>query len=358
MRFPVLAGNERVYTLNSVERREIMRALVLHSPGALKYEPGWAAPALAEGTALVRVKASGICGSDLPRVMQTGAYHHPLIPGHEFSGTIVEARTASVRPGDRVTVLPIIPCGHCPGCQVGPFHCTRYDFVGSRRDGGFAEYCVVPAENLFALSPATTDEAAAFIEPIAVTLHVLRRSSMPTGARVLVFGGGAIGILIAQWAKLLGASEVVLADLRSESLQVAAACGIERTVNPRSEEFTKLGGFTHIFEAAGSTAALVSGIELAAARATFTIVGREVNDTVIPHPVFERLMRKEMDVKGCWGYDLREDRSFLLDTLNAGRFVLAPMITHRVDLADGPKMIADMWRKSMFYCKVMFTVSY
>ena len=217
---------------------------------------------------------------------------------------------------------------------------------------------MVPAENLFALSPATTDEAAAFIEPIAVTLHVLRRSSMPTGARVLVFGGGAIGILIAQWAKLLGASEVVLADLRSESLQVAAACGIERTVNPRSEEFTKLGGFTHIFEAAGSTAALVSGIELAAARATFTIVGREVNDTVIPHPVFERLMRKEMDVKGCWGYDLREDRSFLLDTLNAGRFVLAPMITHRVDLADGPKMIADMWRKSMFYCKVMFTVSY
>jgi L-iditol 2-dehydrogenase len=215
---------------------------------------------------------------------------------------------------------------------------------------------VVPAENLFPLSPATTDEAAAFIEPIAVTLHVLRRSAMSPGARVLVFGGGAIGILIAQWAKLLGAREVVLADLRAESLQVAAACGIERTLDPRSEEFARLDGFTHLFEAAGSTAALVSGIERAAPRATFTIVGREVNDTVIPHPLFERLMRKEMDVKGCWGYDLREDRSFLLDTLNAGRFVLAPMITHRLDLAAGPEMIAEMWRKAMFYCKVMFTV--
>jgi L-iditol 2-dehydrogenase len=334
-----------------------MRALVLHGPDALRYERGWPDPALTDGTALVRIKASGICGSDLPRVMQTGAYHHPLIPGHEFSGVVVEALSPAVRAGDRVAVLPIIPCGHCPGCQVGPFHCTRYDFVGSRRDGGFAEYCAVPTENLFPLTGKTTDEGAAFIEPIAVTLHVLRRSAMPPGARVLVFGGGAIGILIAQWAKLLGATEVALADLRGESLQVAAACGIPRTVNPRSEDFTKLSGFTHIFEAAGSTAALVSGIELAEPRATLTIVGREVNDTVIPHNLFERLMRKEMEVRGCWGYDLREDRSFLLDTLNGGRFVLAPMITHRIELASGPKIIADMWRKAMFYCKVMFTVA-
>ena len=334
-----------------------MRALVLHGPEALRFEASWPEPQLTEGTARVRVKVSGICGSDLPRVMQTGAYHHPLIPGHEFSGTVVESLSPAVRAGDRVTVLPIIPCGKCPGCEVGPFHCTRYDFVGSRRDGGFAEYCVVPAQNLFPLSATTTDESAAFIEPIAVTLHVLRRSAMPAGARVLVFGGGAIGILIAQWASLLGASEVVLADLRSESLQIATACGIAPTVNPRSEEFRKLGKFTHLFEAAGSTAALVSGIELAESRATFTIVGREVNDTVIPHAVFERMMRKEMDLRGCWGYDLREERQFLLDTLNAGKFVLAPMITHRIDLTAGPKMIADMWRKSLFYCKVMFSVS-
>jgi L-iditol 2-dehydrogenase len=334
-----------------------MRALVLHGAGALRYERGWPDPVLTEGGALVRVTASGICGSDLPRVMQTGTYHYPLIPGHEFSGMVIEALSRAVRVGDRVAVLPIIPCGDCPGCQVGPFHCVRYDFVGSRRDGGFAEYCVVPTENLFTLTETTTDEAAAFIEPMAVTLHVLRRSAMPQGARVLVFGGGAIGILIAQWAKLLDASEVVLADLREESLKVAAACGIARTVNPRSEDFTKLGGFTHIFEAAGSTAALLSGIERAEPRATLTIVGREVNDTIIPHNLFERLMRKEMDVKSCWGYDLRGDWSFLHDTLSAGRFLLAPMISHRIELASGPEMIAAMWRKAMFYCKVMFAVS-
>ncbi len=334
-----------------------MRALVLYGAGALRYESGWPDPVPAGGWALVRVTASGICGSDLPRVMQTGAYSHPLIPGHEFSGTVAETHSPSVRAGDRVAVLPIIPCGHCPGCQTGPFHCESYDFLGSRRDGGFAEYCTVPAENLFPLAKTITDEGAAFVEPLAVTLHVLRRSGMPQGARVLVFGGGGIGILIAEWAKALGADEVVLADLREESLKVAAACGVPRTVNPRSEDFAKLGEFTYIFEAAGSTAAVLSAIERAEPRATLTIVGREVNDTIIPHAVFERLMSKEMDIKSCWGYDLREDRAFLHDQLSAGRFVLEPMISHRIDLCDGPKMIAAMWRKSTFYCKAMFTIS-
>jgi L-iditol 2-dehydrogenase len=289
--------------------------------------------------------------------MQTGAYHHPLIPGHEFSGTVAETHSPLLRTGDRVAVLPIIPCGQCQGCQAGPFHCESYDFVGSRRDGGFAQYCAVPAENLFPIAEMTAEETAAFIEPLGVTLHVLRRSGMPPGARALVFGGGAIGILIAEWAKLLGANEVVIADIRDESLQVAASCGIAHTVNPQSDEFAKLGGFTHIFEAAGSTAAVLSAIERAEPHAILTIVGREVNDTIISHGLFERLMRKEMDIKSCWGYDLRQDRTFLQGMLNAGRFVLDPMISHRIDLCDGPKLIAAMWHKSMFYCKAMFAVS-
>jgi L-iditol 2-dehydrogenase len=334
-----------------------MRALVLHGAGELRYESGWPDPVPVEGSALVCVTASGICGSDLPRVMQTGAYHHPMIPGHEFSGTVAQTLSPSVRVGDRVAVLPIIPCGRCPGCRIGPFHCESYDFIGSRRDGGFAEYCTVPAGNLFPLAETMTDEEAAFIEPLAVTLHVLRRSGMPQGARVLVFGAGGIGILIAQWAKVLGAGEVALTDIRDESLRVAAACGVARALNSSSGDFAKLGGFTHIFEAAGSTAAVLCAIERAEPRATLTIVGREVNDTVIPHALFERLMRKEMDIKGCWGYDLREDSAFLHGHLSAGRFVLEPMISHRINLCEGPEMIAAMWRKSMFYCKAMFTVS-
>ena len=333
-----------------------MKSLVLHAPKNLTYEPDWSAPVIPEGWASVKVRASGICGSDLPRIMQTGAYHHPMVPGHEFSGEVVRSSTPGVETGQRVAVLPIIPCGECAGCQIGPFHCTHYDFIGSRRDGGYAEYVAVPPQNLFRLPDSLSYEDGAFIEPVAVTLHVLRRSGMTPGARVLVFGGGAIGILTAQWASILGASQVVLADLRDESLAVASACHIEHTLNPLSDAFKTLEGFDFIFEAAGSTAALMSAIEKAAPRATLTVVGREVKDTVIPLAAFERLMRKELTLKGCWGYDLQGDTGLVYEAFEQGKLTLAPMITHRLDLREGPKIIEGMWNKSFFYCKAMFVL--
>jgi L-iditol 2-dehydrogenase len=333
-----------------------MKSLVLHAPKNLTYEPDWSEPDIPEGWTCVKVRASGICGSDLPRIMQTGAYHHPMVPGHEFSGEVVSSSTPGVKTGQRVAVLPIIPCGQCAGCQVGPFHCTHYDFIGSRRDGGFAEYVAVPPQNLFHLPDDLSYEDGAFIEPVAVTLHVMRRAGLTPGARVLVFGGGAIGILTAQWASILGAAQVVLADLRDESLAVASACKIEHTLNPLSDAFKALDSFDFIFEAAGATAALLSGIEKAAPRATLTVVGREVKDTVIPLAAFERLMRKELTLKGCWGYDLGADTGLVYETLAQGKLTFSPMITQRLDLQDGPQTVAGMWNKSFFFCKAMFVL--
>jgi L-iditol 2-dehydrogenase len=331
-----------------------MKALVLHSAKNLTYEPGWNEVSLPPGWAKVRVHASGICGSDLPRIMQTGAYHHPMIPGHEFSGDIVLPGESGIPAGEKVAVLPIIPCGECAGCEIGPFHCTHYDFIGSRRDGGFAEFCAVPKENLLRLPAHTAYEEGAFIEPISVTLHVLRQSGMQPGARVFVFGAGAIGILTAQWARILGAREVVIADLRDESLQIAAECQVGKVINPKSEEFKSLGSFDYIFEAAGSTAALLSAIELATPRGTLTVVGRETKDTVILLSSFERLMRKELTLKGCWGYDLRQDADLVYRVFASGQLILTPMITHRLALPEGPELIHSMWNKEFFYCKAMF----
>ena len=326
-----------------------MKAVVLHSPGDILFESSWPAPIVPEEFTLFRVRASGICGSDLARIMKTGAYNHPMIPGHEFTGVVEET-------GERAAVLPIIPCMKCPGCQVGPFHCEQYDFIGSRRDGGFAELCAVPQSNFFSLPDSVSFEEGAFIEPLLVTLHVLRRSGMKPGARVLVFGGGAIGILIAQWAKVLGASEVVLADIRDESLAVAEACGIAETVNPASDQFARIGEFDNVFEAAGSGGALLAAIDKAAANGMITVVGRDVKGIVVPLEMFEKLMRKELDLKGCWGYDNRDEMEFLFDCLNADKFSLGPMITQRLALADGPAMIRQMWNKEAFFCKAMFIV--
>lgn len=170
-----------------------MKALVLHGPGSYRVESAWPDPILVPGWALIRVRQAGICGSDLPRFAVTGSYHHPMILGHEFAGTVETPALGSARfrTGDCVAVLPIIPCKACEGCQTGdPFHCRNYQFLGSRNDGGFAEYCLVPEENLFRLPAGVDFRAGAFIEPIAVALHVVRRSGFQKGESALVFGRG------------------------------------------------------------------------------------------------------------------------------------------------------------------------
>ena len=154
-----------------------MKAWVLHNINDLRYE-SVDKPQLSDQEVLVAVKAAGICGSDIPRIYQTGAHRHPLILGHEFSG-VVEKIGAGVEPfweGKRVGIFPLIPCGSCLPCSRQQYEmCRSYSYLGSRRDGGFAQYAVVPKENLISLPDGVTYEEAAMLEPMAVAVHAMRR---------------------------------------------------------------------------------------------------------------------------------------------------------------------------------------
>lgn len=333
-----------------------MQAVVLHGLGDLRYEEDWPNPVLEDGWALVRVSAAGICGSDIARVHKTGSYSYPIVLGHEFCGVVEHIESSKYTVGDRVAVLPIIPCGSCSGCATGPFHCESYDFVGSRRNGGFAQFCTVPEKNLFRLPENMNSAEGAFIEPLLVALHVVRRSGLRPGGRALVFGGGAIGILIAQWARVLGASEVVLADIRDESLAVARSCGIENTVNPLSRDFEAIAGFDNCYEAAGAGAALLGCIDKATVRGTATVVGRDTSDTMIPLALQEKLMRKELDLRGCFGYDARGEEHFVYECLAGEKFSFNPMVTARLPLSEGPAAFDGTQRKEVFYCKYLFVM--
>ena len=335
-----------------------MKALVLYGPGSYRVEQAWPDPTPVAGWGLVRVHYAGICGSDLPRFAVTGSYHHPMILGHEFSGTVETPAAGSTRfrPGDRVAVLPIIPCGTCEGCRTGePFHCSNYQFLGSRNDGGFAEYCLVPEQNMFRLPAGVDLRAGAFIEPIAVALHVVRRSGFQKGESALVFGAGAIGLLVASWLRVLGVSRVVIADVRDESLELARAMGFSEVFNPLRSEPS--GPFDALFEAAGSGTALLSAVACARDKASVTVVGRDVKDTVFPHAVFEKLMRKELTLRGCWGYNLRGEEDFLSAALDRKDIMVTPMVTHEVSLDEAPKTIVAMIERKFFYCKVIMRVS-
>ena len=338
-----------------------MKALVIHGPGRFGVEPNWPIPQVRPGWARIRVAHAGICGSDLPRFTATGSYHHPMVLGHEFSGVVETPAPDSTtfHGGERVAILPIIPCGQCAGCRENePFHCTNYQFLGSRNDGGFAEYCLVPESNLFRLPDDLDLRLGALIEPLLVGLHVVRRSGFRPGQSALVFGAGPIGLMTALWLQAFGARQIAVADLRPESLEIARQVGVENVVDSTQQDLAGLPSFDAAFEAAGATAALSSAIDKTRGKGSITVVGRDTRDTVIPLAEFERLMRKEIDLHACWGYKIVGESEFVSQVFSRYSSRLTPMITHRIGLDEAPDMIRAMAQRSIQYCKVLIDLEH
>mgnify|MGYP003549678229 FL=1 len=159
-------------------------------------------PEIGDYDTLVKVKAAGICGSDIPRIYKSGTYHYPLIPGHEFSGIVEMAgKNASDMLNKRVGVFPLIPCMKCAQCIDKKYEmCKDYSYLGSRTDGGYAEYVKVPLWNLIELPDNVSFEQAAMLEPMAVSIHALRRAGLlnndksDRNLRIMIMGLGAIGM--------------------------------------------------------------------------------------------------------------------------------------------------------------------
>ena len=173
-----------------------MIAWVLHGVHDLRHETV-GVPVLGADEVAVQVRAAGICGSDIPRIYQTGTYSFPLIPGHEFSGIVTETGAAvdGALTGQRVGVFPLIPCHSCATCRKKQYEmCRHYSYLGSRRDGGFAGYVAVPADNLIKLPEHVSFEEAAMMEPMAVAVHAMRRIAVRPADTVVVCGLGTIGL--------------------------------------------------------------------------------------------------------------------------------------------------------------------
>ena len=333
-----------------------MKALVLHGPGGnYIYETDWPVPARPEGWAIVKTAYSGICGSDLPRYGSTGSYKHPMVLGHEFSGTVYETgENSRFKTGDKVAVLPIIPCGYCAACKRDePFHCASYQFIGSRNDGGHAQYCAVPETNLFLLPENVDLAAGSLIEPILVALGTVRSSGFTPGKTAVVFGAGPIGLLIACWLRVFGATKVIISDLRDFSLDLAKKCGFTDFFNPLTDPAGSVQNIDFAFEAAGSAKALSSAIDMLAGKGVLTVVGRDVNDTVIPLKTFEQMMRKEITLKTTWGYRTAGEMDFLYEVLKKELIPAAMLITHNVKPEESAQLIDDILNRRMDYGKAV-----
>ncbi|MDR0518781.1 MAG: galactitol-1-phosphate 5-dehydrogenase, partial [Clostridiales Family XIII bacterium] len=213
-----------------------MKACVLHKVGDLRYEEA-AVPEIARGEVLLRVRAAGICGSDIPRVFSKGTYRFPTILGHEFAGEVVKTNAGDEHMlGCRFAVFPLLPCFRCDACATGEYQqCADYSYYGSRRDGAFAEYLAVKKWNLIPLPDGVSFEEAAMAEPCAVALHALKRFGVAHGDSIAIFGAGTIGLLAGQAAKVRGAGKVMFFDIDDGRLDFAKRIGFEHAVNSTAQ---------------------------------------------------------------------------------------------------------------------------
>ena len=332
-----------------------MRACVLHAIGDLRAgdRPD---PAPGPGQVLVRVAACGICGSDLPRVFEKGTYRFPLIPGHEMAGVVEEvgAGVSCVSPGDRVAVFPLLPCGRCEPCQHGWLHlCDDYGYLGSRCDGGFAELVLAPEANLVPVPDGVSLEHAAVTEPAAVARHALRRGDMARGESVWIVGAGAIGLILVQWARDLGASQVFVSDVQKFKLDLArqwpgvAVCDARKHDAPSwVRDETGGRGADLVVEAVGMAATAAQAIRGARKRGRVVLMGNPAGEMVLPQNDYALVLRHELTVLGTWNSDRGAgDEGDWADSLRAmggGALDLDPIVTHRTPLEGTPALMERM----------------
>ncbi len=286
-----------------------MKAAVLYGKGDLRYED-YPNPVAQAGEVLVKVKATGICGSDIPRVNSGTAHYFPIVLGHEFSGEVVEIGegVATLKPGDRVSGAPLLPCLKCDDCQRGNYAlCKFYSFIGSREQGSFAEYVKMPERNAVKFDSNVSFEQGAFFEPSTVALHGLRCADYRGGEDVAILGGGTIGLFTAQWARIFGAKRVFVFDIDNDRLALAEKLGADITINTlepdfkeKAMELTNGKGFGFVYETAGVDVTEKLAFELAGNKASVCFIGTPTRDLTFTPRLFENMNRKEFRLTGSW----------------------------------------------------------
>lgn len=277
-----------------------MKAGVLYGNEDIRYEE-IETPAPTAGTVRVKVAMTGICGSDVPRVLYHGAHFYPIVLGHEFSGTVdaIGDGVKGFSVGDKVSGIPLIPCMQCEDCKKGNFSlCKHYTFVGSRIQGSFAEYVLLPAQNVIKFDPSLSFEQGALFEPASVSLHGVKCANYRAGEDVAIIGAGTIGLFAMQWAKIFGAKTVTVLDISDSRLSLAKKLGADFVVNTKVEKVESKYGF--VFEAAGNPVTTKMAFEAAANKATVCFIGTPHSDTTFAPHEWENLNRKEMIVTGSW----------------------------------------------------------
>jgi L-gulonate 5-dehydrogenase len=315
-------------------------------------------PVRKPGEALIQVKASGICGSDVTAykgVNPTVTY--PLVLGHETVGEVIEAGpgTQDVKNGDRVVVEPYIFCSNCYPCSLGRTNnCEKLTVRGVHVAGTMSEQITHPVRLLHKIPDEIRWEELALIEPLAIALHAVRRASVQPGEHVVISGAGPIGLLVAQAVKIAGAEPIVI-DPLLERLNTAQSLGVKYTFNPVAEDvISKVREITDnrlsevLIEASGAGSAISGAVDCVSYSGRVVLVGWPKEEILMRAALF---IRKELDIRGS-----RNSVGEFPEAIRliAGRQVqVAPLISSTVQISDAPRAIRDLAEHPEQFLKIV-----
>lgn len=328
-----------------------IRGAVLTGPGQVDIR-SLARPIVGPRDVMVAPRVVGICGSDLHLYRRgrigTSVVAQPLVLGHESAGSVVEVgvEVERVRPGDRVVIEPGIACGACWWCQRGEYNiCPNVRFLGiPPSDGTMAELVVVPERFVHPMPDAMSWADGAMIEPFAIGLQAVKSAGIATGDSVVVLGSGPIGLMIAQAARIQGATEIIVVDIAERPLAIARQLGATATLDGRRPDLaeavadlTDRRGADHVVEAVGASATVQRAVELVRRGGTITLVGI-AEAPGIPMDTI-RLVRTGLTVRTTFRYAHVHPAAIALAA--SGRADLRTFVTHRFDF----DRVADAFRE-------------
>lgn len=335
-----------------------MRAAVLHEIGKPLQIETLPDPQPGPGEMLVRVRSSGVCGSDLHWAQLGMGVQPGQVLGHEFSGEVVELG-AGVQGrfgvGDRVVALPFIGCARCPACLAGdPSLCDVAVAIGLGAPGAYAEFVRVGASEALRLPDPVSHRQGALVEPLAVALHAVGQAAVPPGARVLVIGAGPIGLGVTLWARFFGARDVVVSERSAGRRELASRFGASDVIDPDRDEVgptfaARTGGAPDlIFECVGAPGMLQDCVLLAPRRGRVVVVGVCMQpDRILPAVA----VAKELVLQFVVAYQ-RRDFELTVAMLERGRLRGDAMITDVVDL-DGFSAAFEALKRPTSQCKLL-----
>ncbi len=307
-------------------------------------------PKIGPDDVLIKVKAVGICGSDMPIFSGVREVPFPMIPGHEFSGTIEEtgSNVKKFKIGDRVTPGLVINCGECIYCRQGyESLCENILETGIHVDGAFAEYVKVPAKTVHVLPDTMTYEQAASIDPIASAYRPVKKANIGSEDTVLVFGPGPIGIYTVQCAKAEGAKKIIIAGVNGdeERLELAKKLGADYAINISEVDMIQAIKDVNdgllpdiVFEASGHPSSVQMCLDSIKANGKIVFIGIQHQSVDLE---LAKIVRQEIKVEGSICYTWKDYKE-CIDLVSSGRVDTDNMVTHKFDLKDIGKGIEVM----------------